>query len=110
MRPKEVENYFKEMARLLAPDGICLATFFLLNKEQQKLQAKGLNSIQFKFGDALFHYANPAIPEIAIAYEEEELIRMLQDAGLRVQNYYYGTWSGKEDGLCFQDMVLIKKN
>jgi ubiquinone/menaquinone biosynthesis C-methylase UbiE len=37
MRPTEVSNYLREVARLLNANGRCLATFFLLNDEQAAL-------------------------------------------------------------------------
>lgn len=67
LRPKEMENYIREVARLLAPSGTCLATFFLLNEVQEELRAKGANAVDFKFGDEDWRYAYKGMPELAVA-------------------------------------------
>jgi ubiquinone/menaquinone biosynthesis C-methylase UbiE len=35
IRPAEVENYLREMARVLKPGGRCLAAFFMLNEGRE---------------------------------------------------------------------------
>jgi len=37
MLPKDMENYFSQIARVLRKKGRCLITFFLLNKESLRL-------------------------------------------------------------------------
>ncbi len=109
MRSAEVQNYLAEVARLLAPQGVCLAIFFLLNETQEELHAKGLNAIDFRFGDGLWRYAWREMPELAVAFSEKELHKMLDEAGLEVKRICYGTWSGREEGLSYQDMVIVRK-
>lgn len=83
LRPAEVAHYLREVARLLTDGGRCLATFFLLNEAQQKLDEKGRNTFQFRFGDPTWRYVDAGEPEAAVAFAESHLLAMLGEAGLR---------------------------
>jgi SAM-dependent methyltransferase len=108
IRPAEVENYLRETARLLKEGGRCLATFFLLNREQRALAAEGRGALKFGFGGGEWRYVYEHSPESASAYEESYILGLLAEHGLRLREpVYYGTWSGREDGLSFQDVLVI---
>jgi SAM-dependent methyltransferase len=106
IRSNDVHNYLSEIKRLLVPNGKCLATFFLNNDYQRELQAKGLNSIDFKIIDGPCSYAG-SLAETSIGYDEKQLIKMIKETGLSIEKTYYGTWSGRPDGVSYQDMVII---
>ena len=110
MRPPEVDNYLKEVSRLLSAGGRCLTTFFLLNEKQEELNEKGLNKLRFDFGDETWRYAYKNSPESAAAYRETFVAELLDKHGLTLAApVMYGSWSGLEDGLSFQDMLLVQK-
>lgn len=110
MRPNEVENYLKEISRLLSDNGRCLATFFLLNQTQEKLRQEGLNKLDFRYGDDKWRYIRKTSPESAIAYNEDFFQEMLDRCGLIIaEPIIYGTWSGSGLGVSFQDMLLLRK-
>jgi SAM-dependent methyltransferase len=107
MRPPEVSNYLSEVARLLKSDGRCLATFFLLNDEQAVLASRGLNDLAFNFGEGEWRYVHEHSPESAVAYDERFVMQLLEKYGLVVEQKMYGRWSGREDGLSYQDILII---
>jgi cyclopropane fatty-acyl-phospholipid synthase-like methyltransferase len=110
LRPAEVENYLKETSRLLQADGRCLATFFLLNQEQELLGAEGRNTLKFSFGDEQWRYVYEHSPESACGYSESFILSLLQKHDLTLARpASYGSWSGRENGLSFQDMLIIKR-
>lgn len=110
LRPAEVENYLREVGRLLKEDGRCLATFFLLNHEQGALAVAGRNKLDFRFGVREWRYVYEHSPESASAYEESYILGLLGKHNLRLQGAaYYGSWAGRESGLSFQDILVIKK-
>lgn len=110
LRPAEVENYLEEVSRLLKADGRCLATFFLLNHEQNLLSARGSGALKFTFGNEQWRYVYEHSPESACAYEENFVLGLLQKHDLTlVRPACYGSWSGRENGLSFQDMLVIKR-
>lgn len=107
MKYSEVHNYIKEIKRLLSSSGICLATLFLVNDEQIEMQQKGESKINFYKTD-IGYFGRLDIPEYAVAYDEKMLKELLDIEGLEVSATYYGNWSGRDNGLSFQDIFLIK--
>lgn len=110
MRPDEVDNYLKEISRLLSDKGRCLATFFLLNQEQEELSKHGSSHLNFKFGDENWRYMYKNRPEAGVAYREDYVLELLSKNGLVLgEPIKYGTWSGRSAGLSYQDLLLIHK-
>jgi len=107
MRPPEVSNYFSEVARLLKSDGRCLATFFLLNEEQANLASKGANDLAFNYGEGEWRYVQQHSPESAVAYDETFVMELLEKYRLVVEKKMYGRWSGRDDGLSYQDILIL---
>jgi len=110
LRPPEVENYLKDVSRLLKPEGRCLATFFLLNEEQSELADKSLNALNFNFGEAEWRFVYEHSPESACAYDESFVFSLMKEHHLTLQRpAFYGSWSGRKNGLSFQDVLIIKR-
>lgn len=110
LRPTEVDNYLREVARLLKENGRCLATFFLLNEEQRRFAADARNQLKFDFGDREWRYVYENSPESASAYAEDYVLSLLAKHNLSLQTAAcYGSWSGRKNGLSFQDLLIIRK-
>lgn len=111
LMPKESDHYMREIARLLADDGgRCLGTFFLLNPAQVELAAAGRNRIEFRYaGDAGYGFADRSTPERAVAIREDVLRRTADSAGLHIDAVHHGGWSGRPDGLSYQDIVIFRR-
>jgi len=110
MRPAAVDNYLKEIARVLSDGGRCLLTFFLLNEPQRVRERFGLNRLEFGFGDQNWRYVHQNSPESAVAYDEQYTLQLLHRNGLRLkQPIIHGRWSRNAEGLSFQDILLVEK-
>lgn len=110
MRPRELEQYLKEIERLLKKDGRCLATFYLLNSEQKRLAEIGKNIVDFPFEDNNYRYVSDKAPEALVGYREAYILELARKYGLRSSEIQYGYWSGRRDGLSKQDiMVLVRE-
>lgn len=110
MRPKEVDHYLSEIARLLSDRGRCLATFFLLNRQQETLQREGRNKLHFVFGDENWRYVYQNSPESAVAFQESYVLDLMDRHNLKLKHpIIFGVWSGRKDGIAYQDMVLIQR-
>ena len=105
MRPPDVSNYLAEVSRLLKDNGRCLATFFLLNEAQAK---QGANDLAFNYGEGEWRYLHEHSPESAIAYDENFVMQLVDKYGLKVDNRFYGSWTGRKDGLSYQDILLLR--
>lgn len=108
--PDEVENYLSEIARVLAPGGRCLASFFLLNEESLESIRSGSSTIKFKYDFGEYRTKDPDTPEAAIAYRESFVRALYTDRRLDiVEPIHYGSWPGRRDFLSYQDVVVASK-
>lgn len=109
MLPEGIKNYLAEIARLLSVEGRALLTFFLLNEPQQALATQGRNAIDFKFGSGVYRTRSEVVLESAVAYDEAFVRDIIDGVSLElVPPVHYGTWSGRPDGLSYQDILLVK--
>ena len=107
LRPEEVDRCISEIARLLKPNGRCLASFFLLNDEQRTLATK--NAFAFNYGDDHWRYVYEHSPESACAYDERYILDLIHKHNLELREpIRYGTWTGRINGLSFQDLLQIQ--
>lgn len=111
MLPREVENYFNELDRVMKPGGVIFATFFILNKENRKFmnQSSGFNFDHKMDGyylmDAKVKGANVAFEE---AYLFNEIIKLDR---FKIRKASYGHWCGRDQNASFdfQDVLIIEK-
>ena len=107
MRPPEVENYVREISRVLKPSGRCLVTAFLLNKESR--QSTG--ELNFAFEMDGFFTANKHMPEGAVAFNESYILGLFRKSSLEIlPPIHRGSWCGRSDYLSFQDIVVARKS
>ena len=111
MLPSEVENYVKEISRVLKNGGKCLVTFFILNDESINLIQNHQSSIDIKHKCNGYSTVNPAVPEDAIGYPETWIISLFRKYNLEVTiPIKYGNWCGRDNYLSFQDIIIVLKN
>src|SRR5262249_6815549 len=110
----EVVHYMCELRRVLKPDGLAYATFFLHSPEaiasaKVTRNTPWVGNFEIRYGDGVFGN-DPDFPRGAVAYTDEALRRMMSQAGLRLMKpYLKGWWSGlhgdaAEDG---QDAAIL---
>jgi SAM-dependent methyltransferase len=96
LRPQEAENYIKEIFRTLAPGGHALLTFFLMSAGANPAR----RNLDFPHGDSIWRYHDVALPERAIAYDEEYLKGLLREHSLElVRPPLYS----------YQDVLLVRR-
>jgi len=107
--PDDLERCMAEISRLLSEDGRCLASFFLFNEGAAEVKSTR-SSLSFEHGDGTYKYQCERVPERAVAYSESYIRRILSQHGLALQEpIRYGTWSGRADGLSFQDLIVVTR-
>ncbi len=105
---EEMRRYIAESARVLAPGGRLLATFFLLN--DVSLAALPVRDVyNFPHVRGVMRLLDPENPGVGVAIEEEVAFRFLRDAGFRIERIDYGQWSGRRDFVTFQDVVVCTR-
>jgi ubiquinone/menaquinone biosynthesis C-methylase UbiE len=107
MLPRDMNRYFAEIVRVLKPRGRSFITYFLLNDESRQLMAKGASELDFKYDYEGCKIISTKTPESAIAYEEANVLELYQNHSLIVNEpIRYGSWSGRQEGLSFQDIIV----
>ena len=110
MLSEDIENYTKEIHRVLKVGGKCLVTFFILNTESKKYM--GLSD-GFNFINSFGHYSllDKKVKEANVAYQEDYLFKMIHQNNLIIDKILYGCWSGRPRNETFglQDKLLLSK-
>lgn len=109
MMPNDVDNYLKQISRVMKQDGRCLATFFLLNPEIKKQMEE--NKIHFRFLHSFDGYSlmDKKVKEANVAFDDTYLFSLLEKNGLYADAIHQGSWSNGRSPLDFQDIVIIKR-
>jgi SAM-dependent methyltransferase len=95
-------HYLAQTRRVLAPGGRVLATAFVLDPHAPD---PALVFGPPRDGTAV---VDPAVPEEAVAFDEDWLLEALRAAGLDLVALHPGSWTGRADGLSFQDVVVAR--
>jgi SAM-dependent methyltransferase len=106
---EEADHYLAESARVLAPGGRLFATFFVLDEAARRAIAAGEAGLQFLDPGAHVAVLSEDLPEEAVAYDVAWIGERLTAHGLEQRTLRPGTWSGREDGLSFQDLVVAAR-
>lgn len=106
----DMQNYLREISRVLKPGGRSLITFFLLNEESRSLLSQGLGKVTFPYARESCMVSDQEYPETAVAFEESFIRQHFQARGLEIiEPIRYGSWCGRKQWLSFQDIVLAVK-
>jgi SAM-dependent methyltransferase len=112
MLPLEVENYMKEISRVLKPGGTCFSTFFIYSNSQQQFTAKPFFTFPIDHGyyRLMDHKVQSANVAFSQAYIEQTLAA---DNNLKIKTILPGFWhdiTTKDSRADFQDIVVFLKS
>lgn len=111
MFPRDLENYAKEISRVLTRGGRCFITMFLLNDESKDLIGKRQSTQNFVFPVEGCVTTDPTNPEGSLAFEEGYVRRLFQRLGLSIREpIHYGSWCGRKSFLSYQDIVIATRD
>jgi hypothetical protein len=115
MRPEEVQNYLKEIARVLAPSGKLWATWFIVDGGvgagilNYTLPGTTGGRIPINWADGEGHYFTDAIRSTdAVAFDEERVTAMYAAAPLRITDTILGSWCGRQTDETMQDIIVAE--
>jgi SAM-dependent methyltransferase len=111
MFPADMENYSKEISRVLTSGGRCFITMFLLNEESGSLIQKGSSTQNFVYNLEDCVTADRENPEASLAFEEPYVRSLFARSGLSIHEpIHYGAWCGRKEFLSYQDIVIATKD
>jgi hypothetical protein len=64
--------------------------------------------LAFNYGEGEWRYVHEHSPESAVAYDESFVMQLLEKNRLAVAKKFYGRWSGRADGLSYQDILMVR--
>jgi SAM-dependent methyltransferase len=104
--PDAVDRTMTEIARLLRPGGICVASCFLLNDDNRASVEAGRSFMSFGVALDRGRVHSASCPEAAVALDEAFVRGLVERVGLRIGDVRRGGWwSGASDD---QDVLAIQ--
>jgi len=104
--PENADDLLRFLRSQLAPGGQMLSTWFLLNPATESAIADGLSHRPFPFDHGTARIDNADIPEGAVAYQEDEVLARMEQAGFGPVRVHYGKWRGNVESWVWQDIVV----
>lgn len=102
----ETRRYLHESARVLAPGGRLVATFFLLNEPSRAVLPRLDGHYRFPIEQGPVRLADAQNPAVGVAIDEVALVLLVSEAGFSHYEIHYGQWAARAEGVTFQDVVV----
>lgn len=111
MMPDDMNNYLREIRRVLRPGGICLATYFVIDAEAESNMKAGRAYFNFTHDFGHYRLLDANVREADVAFSLDWLCRSFEDAELTLTAWHRGTWAcaPAETAPDFQDVVILTR-
>jgi SAM-dependent methyltransferase len=107
MFPGDMDNYLKEIRRVMKTGGSCFITMFLLNDESRRLIDSKQSTTDFTHELEGCVTSNPEHPEDALAFDEGFVRQEFAKHNLKiVEPIHFGSWCGRKKFVSYQDIVI----
>lgn len=109
--PKDLENYFSEVTRVLKRGGRSFMTYFLLDEESSQLMKNKKSTLNFKYDLGGYFTSHLENPEWAVAYDKRFIQNLYEKHQWEILGPIHpGSWCGRETVRCGQDTIIAIKN
>ncbi len=108
--PEETENYFRNIARVLKPDGYALVSALIMDEKAHDAVKSGTTIFDFvhRVGDNCWTF-DPERPLDGVACDKDWLIECLNSSGLEIELIRQGTWRQIRSYEIQHDWLSIRK-
>ena len=110
MQLVEIENYLREIKRVLKKEGSCLATFFIYDSDQENM-IESQSGLRFPFAENGFRLMNKRTKSANVAIEIKKLMDLIHKCDLEIARYIEGYWKEnipEDDHNSFQDILILQ--
>jgi SAM-dependent methyltransferase len=105
-------HILKEFNQLMKPQGICVNTWFIVDRFAHSALHCGLadRELPFEFKEEGFYTYLQENPLMCTAYKLEQVLAIYESAGHEILDIRWGTWTGRlpTHQISYQDMVISK--
>lgn len=110
MMPNDMENYIREIKRVLKKDKLCFATFFIMDAES-KNSTNTNSSKEFPYDYKNYFLMDKTVKEANIAFDLDYIKTVLKKNDLEIVYFFKGNWSGIMNTELneHQDILIFKK-
>tara|TARA_B110001450_G_C17562559_1_gene457369 strand:- start:94 stop:948 length:855 start_codon:yes stop_codon:yes gene_type:complete len=111
MQIDEIQNYFKEINRVLKNNGLAFSTFFLYDNDDEDYISKR-EGFNFPIKKSGFRLMNNKVKSGNIAIHKDKLNELLSKENLTIVKIIDGFWKDnykKSESKEYQDIVIFKK-
>lgn len=111
MQIAEIQNYFREISKVLKKDGLVFSTFFLYDNDNENFIATR-EGFSFSVKKEGYRLMNKNVKSGNIAIHKDKLQQMLSKENLEAVNIVDGFWKDEKRNLEkieYQDILVFKK-
>ena len=109
MLPNDIENYLKEISRVLRKDRLCILTVFILDNVSKRLMNSAEKNFKYKMEN--YSLMNEKVKTANVAYDKSYFFNLLKENKFSIEKYEEGSWSGRENTInnfTTQDILILK--
>jgi SAM-dependent methyltransferase len=106
MLPADMEQYVREMARVLDAGGRCFCTAYVMSPQARSHLVDGTSLRKFRDSGRGYWTDQPGTPEGAIAFDEDYLLGVFRREGLNPMRFVPGEWWKDRNA---QDILVLSK-
>lgn len=108
--PEDCDLLLRQLYQRLRPGGEVLTTWYLLNEPTLEAIDQGLTRRSFAVPYHGARIDSEKVPEAAVAYDADDVIRRFEASGFTDVVVRYGAWRGTLDSWIWQDFITARRS
>ena len=108
MWPEDIAHVLRQFSLVMRPGGLCINTWLMVDDFARYILKCDLadRKLPHRVRDALTYSLDN--PLTCAAYEETTVRGIYRDAGHEIIDLLPGSWSGRDNGVHYQDIVISR--